>query len=169
MYVFGPVYEAAHGTQTTLPIWSIALLAAALGSIFLWSDFYQRRRARELTKLANTLGLKPWGEKLPLAVSLAGTPIADRSATWNVFEGVRNGIPFVVFDCRIGTGKGSWQRTVIAARTGRDVFATVPSDFSYAVDRSGEWMVFYSPKTLSFFGEGLMPIAELEARISTLG
>jgi len=30
-------------------------------------------------------------------------------------------------------------------------------------------MVFYSPKTTSFFGLGLMPITELEARISTLG
>jgi len=122
-----------------------------------------------MARLASTLGLKSWGDKLPSDLSLTGTPIADRSATWNVLEGAHNGIPFVVFDCRIGTGKGSWQRTVIAARANRDVFATVPSDFSYTVDQSGEWMVFYSPKSLSFIGQRLMPIAELEARISTLG
>jgi hypothetical protein len=66
--------------------------------------------------------------------------MANGSATWNVLEGLQNGIPFIVFDCRMGTGKGSWRRTVIAARTSRDVFVTVPSDFSYTVDQSGEWM-----------------------------
>jgi len=167
--VFGPVYEAAHGTQSNQSDWAIALWVAALASFFLWSAFDHGKRARDMARLASALGLKPWGDKLPSDLSLTGTPFADRSATWNVLEGVQNGIPFIVFDCRIGTGKGSWQRTVIAARTNRDVFATVPSDFSYTVDKSGDWMIFYSPKTLSFVGQKLMPIAELEARISTLG
>lgn len=149
--------------------WGIALWVAALVGFFLWSALNDRRRAKDLTKLASTLGLKEWGDQLPRDLSLTGTPMANRSATWNVLEGVQNGIRFIVFDCRIGTGKASWRRTVIAARTDRDVFATVPSDFSYTVDQSGEWMVFYSPKTLSFFGQRLMPIGELEARLSILG
>lgn len=149
--------------------WGIALWVAALASFFLWSAVNDRRRAKEMAKMAISLGLKSWGDRLPADLSLAGTPIAQKSATWNVFEGVQNGIRFVVFDCRIGTGKASWRRTVIAARSGRDVFATVPSDFCYTVDRSGDWMLFYSPKAMSFFGQPLMPIAELEARISTLG
>jgi len=149
--------------------WGIALWVAALVGFFLWSALNDRRRAKDLTKLANTLGLKAWGDQLPRDLSLTRTPMDNRSATWNVVEGVQNGIRFIVFDCRIGTGKASWRRTVIAARADRDVFATVPSDFSYTVDRSGEWMVFYSPKTLSFFGQRLMPISELEARLSTLG
>jgi hypothetical protein len=146
-----------------------ALWIALLVGYFLWSALADRRRAKDLTTLASTLGLKPWGDQLPGDLSLTGTPVANRSATWNVLEGVQNGIRFVVFDCRIGTGKASWRRTVIAARADRDVFATVPSDFSYTVDRSGEWMVFYSPKTVSFLGQRLMPIGELEARISSLG
>src|SRR3569833_3046474 len=166
MFVFGPVYEAAHGTQTNLSDWAIAIWVASLASFFLWSAFDHLRRARGMARLASTLGLKPWGDKLPSDLTLTGTPIADRSATRNVLEWVQNGIPFIVFDCRIGTGKGSWQRTVIAARASRDVFATVPSDFSYNVDQSGVWMIFYSPKTLAFVGQKLMPIAELEARIS---
>jgi hypothetical protein len=149
--------------------WGIALWMAALAGFFLWSALNDRRRAKEIATLASTLGLKPWGEQLPADLSLAGTPMANISDTWNVLEGAQNGIRFIVFDCRIGTGKASWRRTVIAARASRDVFATVPSDFSYTVDRSGEWMVFYSPKTVSFIGQRLMPIAELEARLSTLG
>jgi len=149
--------------------WGIALWVAALVGYFLWSALNDRRRAKDLTTLASTLGLKAWGDQLPRDLSLAATPMANTSATWNVLEGAQNGIRFVVFDCRIGTCKGSWRRTVVAARANRDVFATVPSDFSYTVDRSEEWMVFYSPKTGSFLGQRLMPIAELEARLSTLG
>jgi hypothetical protein len=149
--------------------WGIALWVAGLVGFSLWSVLNDRRRTKHLATLASTLGLKAWGNQLPSDLSLAGTPIAYRSATWNVFHGAQHGIRFVVFDCRMGTGKGSWRRTVIAARTSRDVFATVPSESSYTVDKCGEWMVFYSPKTTSFFGPGLMPITELEARISTLG
>jgi hypothetical protein len=148
--------------------WIIALWVAALASFFLWSAVNDRRRAKDMAKMATSLGLKSWGDRLPPDLSLTETPIVGKTAIWNAFEGVQNGIRFVVFDCRIGTGKVSWRRTVIAARSSRDVFATVPSDFSYTVDRSGDWMLFYSPKTLSFLGQPLMPVAELEARISTL-
>jgi hypothetical protein len=170
MFVFGPVSEAAHGTRSSPPVWAIALWVAALASFVLWSTVAQRKRAKEMAGLATTLGLTHWGDQLPPDLSLAGTPLADISATWNVFEGVQNGIPVIVFDCRIGKGKGSWCRTVIAARASRDVLATAFSDFSYIVDQCGEWVVFYSPKDLSFINlHPLMPIAELEARISTLG
>ncbi len=169
MYAFGPVSEATHGVQTSPSDVVIALWVATLASFFLWSAVNHRRQAKDMARLASTLGLKSWGDRLPKDLSLAGTPLAGRSATWNVLEGAQNGIPFIVFDCRIGTGKGSWERTVIAARASRDVFATVPSDFSYTVDQCGEWMVFYPSKSISFFGQRLMPIAELEARISTLG
>ncbi len=149
--------------------WGFVLWVIVLVGFFIWSALRDRKRTKQLATLASTLGLKSWGNQLPSDLSLAGTPMAHRSATWNVFEGVQNGTSFIMFDCRIGTGKGSWRRTVIAARASRDVFATVPSDSSYTVDQSGEWMVFYSPKALSFFGQGLMPVTELDARISTLG
>jgi hypothetical protein len=149
--------------------WGTALWVTAIASFLCWSTLDDRKRAKQIAILASTRGFKGWGDRLPAELTLVGTPIANRSATWNAFEGVQNGIPFIVFDCRIGTGKGSWRRTVIAARADRDVFVTVPSDSSYTVDQSGEWMILYSPKTASLFGRGLMPIAELEARLSTLG
>ena len=166
MLMIGPIPVRRHEAMSH---WGIAVWVAALASFFLWSAIDDWRRAKEMARMASTLGLKARGHQLPADLSLAGTPLASRSATWNVFEGVQNDIPFVVFDCRIGSGKGSWRRTVIAARASRDVFATVASDFSYTVDQSGEWMVFYSPQNVSFLGQRLMPIAELEARLSTLG
>jgi hypothetical protein len=161
--------QAKYQRGIVMKDWGIALWMAALASFFLWSALDDRRRARSIAALASRLGLKSWGNQLPPDLSLSETPMAHASATWNVIEGAQNGVPFIVFDCRIGTGKASWRRTVIAARSSRDVFATVPSESSYTVDRSGEWMVFYSPKEVSFFGRRLMPVAELEARISTLG
>jgi hypothetical protein len=164
-----PRTQAEYQRGIVMKDWGIALWMAALASFFLWSALDARRRARSIAALASKLGLKSWGNQLPPDLSLRETPMAHASATWNVIEGVQNGVPFIVFDCRIGTGKASWRRTVIAVRSSRDVFATVPSDSSYTMDRSGEWMVFYSPQEVSFFGRRLMPIAELEARISTLG
>lgn len=149
--------------------WGVALWVLAIVSFLIWSALRERKRTNHLVTLATTLGLKPWGHQLPSDLSLVGTPMATKSAAWNVFEGVQNGIRFIVFDCRMGRGKGSWRRTVIAARTNRDVFATVPSNVGYTVDRCGEWMIFYAPKAISFLGPDLMAIPELEARISTLG
>jgi hypothetical protein len=118
--------------------------------------------------LALRLGFKSCGDRLPIDLSLEGTPIARASAVWSVMEGNRNGIRVIAFDCRIGPGKGSWQRTVIAALSPRDVFSSVPSESSYTVDHSGDWAIFYSPKELSFIGGGLMPLPELEARLLSL-
>ncbi len=84
-------------------------------------------------------------------------------------EGTQNGVPIIAFDCRVGTGKTSWRRTVIAARSNRDVFATMFSAFSYAVDRAGDWVILDMPRTGILVGRSFMPIPELEARLSTLG
>ncbi len=81
-----------------------------------------------MSMLMSSHGWKSWDKRLLPELSLTGTPMAHTSAIGNVMEGERNGIPFVAFDCRIGTGKGSWRRTVIAARSERDVFATVPQN-----------------------------------------
>lgn len=149
--------------------WAFGFWMLAIASILLWSVLQTQNRKRSMAELANRLGLKSWGNRLPPELSLSGTPIARASATWNVFEGIQNHVPVIVFDCRMGAGKSSWRRTVIAARADRDVFETIPSDSSYVVDRSGEWMVFYAPKRGFIVGSPLMPIAELEARLSTLG
>lgn len=149
--------------------WFVGLWMTLIGCFIVWSVWANWKRNRMMPILMSSLGLKSWGSRLPPELSLTGTPMAHASATWNVMEGERNGIPFVVFDCRMGAGKSSWRRTVIAARSGRDVFAAVPSESSYTVDRCGDWMIFYAPKRGFIVGPSLMPISELEARLSSLG
>ena len=140
-----------------------------IGCFIGWSEWADWKRNRMMPMLMSSLGLKSWGSRLPPDLSLTGTPMANATAIWNVMEGERNGIPFVAFDCRMGVGKSSWRRTVIAARSGRDVFATVPSESSYTVDRCGEWMILYAPKWGFIVGQSLMPVPELEARLLSLG
>jgi hypothetical protein len=149
-----------------LLIW---LWLTLIGCFIGWSYWADWKRNRMMPMLMSTLGLKSWGSRLPPELSLTGTPMAHASAVWNVMEGERNGIPFIVFDCRMGAGKSSWRRTVIAARSGRDVFATVPSNSSCTVDRCEDWMIFYAPRAGFIVGSSLMPIPELEARLLSLG
>lgn len=148
--------------------WGLAVWMTGLGALFVASVLGDRKRAKLMGDLASRIGFKMWGDKLPPELSLVGTPMARATATWNVMEGTQNGVPTIAFDCRMGTGKASWRRTVIAARSRRDVFAVVPSDSSYTVDRSGEWIILYAPKSGFTVWRSLMPIAELEARLSTL-
>ncbi|MGI4815259.1 MAG: hypothetical protein ACRYGG_18270, partial [Janthinobacterium lividum] len=140
--------------------WEFAAWMTFLGALVVWSFLNSHKRAKAMVALADRLGLKMWGERLPAELSLAGTPISGASATWSVMEGKQNGIPVIAFDCRMGTGKGSWRRTVIAARSSQDGFATVLSESSYTVDRVGDWVILYAPKRV-FAVRGLMPISEL--------
>ncbi len=149
--------------------WEFVAWVVFLGTLVIWSFISGRKRAKSMMALADRLGMKMWGDLLPPELSLTGTPISGASATWSVMEGKQNGIPVIVFDCRMGTGKGSWRRTVIAARSSQDVFATVLSESSYTVDRAGDWLILYAPKRGFAIGGSLMPISELEARLSTLG
>jgi hypothetical protein len=148
--------------------WGLTLWIATIGLVIVASALDDRKRATSMISLASRLGFKMWGDRLPPELSLTGTPMAAASATWSVMEGTQNGVPVIAFDCRMGAGKHSWRRTVIAARSSRDVFATIPSESSYTVDRSGEWIVLYAPKRGFTFWRSLMPIRELEARLSTL-
>lgn len=78
-------------------------------------------------------------------------------------EGEINGVRFVIFDCRIGRGKGSWRRTVIAAKSNADIFASVPIMLDLTSEPAGEWTVLYKPKTYQIMPPWLTPVLELEA------
>lgn len=68
----------------------------------------------------------------------------------------------ISFDCQIGTGKGSWKRTAIAAHAPPEIFgAPVLSDF--IIERSGAWSILYDPPKFSLIPRGLLPVSELEA------
>jgi hypothetical protein len=143
------------------------LLPVAAGIFFLILWLHERKRTADIKGIASRYKFHYLDTALPGSLSLAGTPIARASKTWNVIDGERDGIRIVAFDCRIGEGKRSWRRTVIAAQTPLDIFRS--SQFNYApVERSGEWVIMYRPQTFFRGSVGLMSAAELEAHIEAI-
>lgn len=128
----------------------------------------QRRRSSAIRSLAARLGFHCLAE-LPMDLSLSRTPLSRVSEIWNVIGGERNGVKVVVFDCRIGTGKGSWRRTVIATQSETEAFGAEVFNLDLSVDRLGNWAFLYEPKALSFVPRGLMPVSEVEAHLSAIG
>jgi hypothetical protein len=131
--------------------------------IGLFIYFQSRKRSRDIRELASKIGFAYLSDELPASLTLPDDPFSRIGAAWNVIDGERNGVRVVAFDCRIGNGKGSWARTIIAAQTQRAIFETLFSS-EYTVDRAGEWTIFYQPQGAG--ANGLMPVSEIEARVN---
>src|SRR5512138_2973808 len=99
-------------------------IVAVIGAAFVAGFLYYRSRCRmsEIRALAVKLGFTYIGTALPRSLSLKGTELASCSSVWNVIDGEPHGIRVIGFDCRIGQGKGSWRRTVVAVQSGAGKF-----------------------------------------------
>jgi len=126
-------------------------------------------RVRAIRRLAEKLSMSYCSDVSAFPeVSLTGTELEGATLAWNVISGVRNGINVVAFDCRIGKGKGSWRRTVIAAETEHNVFGGAAFLPELTVATSGKWKLLYRQRELEFLARGLMPVKELEAHIESI-
>src|SRR5438270_12876238 len=101
---------------------------AGLGLFFVVEHVNERRRAAAIQRLALQLGFHYLGRAVPASLTLSGTQLAYAKAIWNLIDGERQGMRIIVFDCRIGGGKGSWRCTAIAADATTDVFGAVKFD-----------------------------------------
>jgi len=119
--------------------------------------------------MARRLGFSYIGNALPRSLTLHGTGLEGASSIWNVLDRMCGATRVITFDCRIGSGKGSWRRTVIAAQGPRDVFGVAKFTSNLTLDRSGDWTMMYEPKTFSIVPPGLMPTAEIEAHLGAIG
>ena len=147
--------------------WQSIAGVSAFGSLVIGSWIRDRKRSKAMAALAGRLGLHLWGERLPPELSLSGTPFAKASGIWNVMEGELHGISVVAFDCRVGTGKGQWRRTVIAVRNLGEILGT-PLEDVHIIKRVGEWDFLYAPYKILVLRRGLMPVSELDERLSAL-
>jgi hypothetical protein len=153
-----------------MKVWIYGIIFV-IGAIYAATQWIKdRRRATAIRALAHRLGFSYVAKsKLPEALSLYGTPLANPTSTWNIIDGERDKIRVIAFDCQIGSGKGSWRRTAIAARTTSEVFGAVAFNPDLAIGRSGGWMILYYPQQLNPpLRQGLMPVAELEAHLEAI-
>lgn len=107
------------------------------------------------------------GSSLPRSFTLRGTGLEAATSVWNVIDADCGGTRVICFDCRVGTGKGSWRRTAIAAKGPPNVFGIMLTT-DLTVDRSGEWSVMYEPKRMSLIPGRPMNVAEIEAHLAAI-
>jgi len=141
-------------------------IALCIGAIAVGLAFiaHQWKRSADVKVLASRLELVYLGNALPKSLTVSGTDLAGISSAWNVIDGERHGVRVIAFDCRIGTGKGSWRRTVIAVQTSDDNLRYLAGYLE--LHRSDKWTLLYAPRSSS--PTGLMPVAELAGYIEAI-
>ncbi len=121
-----------------------------------------------MQKLAREFGFSYLRNALPNSVPVAGTPIVSTTAISNVIDGERNGIRFVAFDCRFGSGKGSFRRTVIAALAPKEIFGAMPLEPDLVTQQIDGWTLQFEPRRMGFAFNQVMDVEELEARFGAI-
>jgi len=147
---------------------AIPVIVLAGVGLVLFGAFYlgERKRAAAIRALAHRLGFHYLGDALPRSLTLDGTPFHRTSKVWNVIDGEPRGARIIAFDCRVGVGKGSRRRTVIAIASNADSSHALPFNPDMILESTGEWKILYRPKaSVNLRIAGLMPLEELEAHL----
>ena len=151
---------------STVDTWTIVCITGlAAGLTTLW--LRERQRQSALRELAKRRGFTYIGQSLPLSLTLRGTKLQRATSVWNVIDGECGRTRVICFDCRVGSGRGSWRRTAIAVKASPDVFGTTFNP-DLVVERSGELSIMYEPWRLSLIPPGLMPVSEIEAQLDAI-
>lgn len=146
------------------------ILMSAVGLIaFYILRTSERYRADAIRGLATNAGMHYLGNALPKSLTLKGTPFDRVSKVWNVMHGEPCGTRIMVFDCKVGAGRQSWRRTLIAVESDGNAFGHLSLQSDLTIDRSGGWQILYHPKShFNLRIGGLMPVEELEANLSAV-
>jgi len=145
----------------------VTVMAGVVCVLFIALYVGERKRATAIRALAHRLGFHYLGDALPRSLTLDGTPFHRASKVWNVIDGEPRGVRIIAFDCRVGIGKGSWRRTVIAIASSAHFSDAVPFNPDMTTVPTGGWKIMFRPKaSVNFRIAGLMPVQELEAHLS---
>jgi hypothetical protein len=150
-------------STVAISVW-VSAAAVAL-AVFWWRE---RQRSLALRQVASKFHFVFLGKALPASLDITATGLERMSSCWNVMDGELNGTRIVVFDCRIGEGKGSWRRTVIAAKSNTEFFKMVPFVLDLRSEPAGEWALLYQPKAYRIIPPRLMAVSELDLLLELL-
>lgn len=95
--------------QDAVPVFAVAAL-------YIGELIFEWKREKALKDLALRHSFTFIGNALPRSLTLIGTALDKANSISNVIDGDCNGFRIVAFDCRIGSGKGSYRRTMIATQ-----------------------------------------------------
>ena len=141
--------------------------AGAVFAVLFVFYLVERKRTAAIRELAIRVGFHFLGNALPRSLTLSGTPFSSYSKVWNVIDGEPHGVRIIACDCRVGIGKHSWRRTVIAVESATCRSPALPFNPEMAIDTVGNWKIIYRPRALiNVSMSGLMPLEELESYLS---
>ena len=140
-------------------LWLLMLtgLAIALG----FREFNGRQRSKQMRDLANSRRLTFLGDTLTKGFPLHKTSSSSARSLCNCVVGDEDRREILVFDCRLGHGKGSFSRTMVAFRGNESAFGWARFGPDFKTERAGDWAVVYGARRL-------LTIAEIEALLSEL-
>jgi hypothetical protein len=162
--MLGPVSSARPGGGWGL-FEGIVLLLCVWGV----ADWVRERKRRSgIRNLAARRGFTYLGSSLPRSFTLRGTELQSTASVWNVVDADCGGIRVICFDCRAGSGKGSWRRTAIAAKGQPDVFGSILTA-DLTLEQCGGWSIMYEPKRMSLIPGRPMAVSEIEAHLAAIG
>jgi hypothetical protein len=147
--------------QAIFPIVAVAFVLFILALIY----SVQRWRTTAIRAMADRCGFHYIGEALPRSLTLVGTPFERWTKVWNVIDGEPRGVRIIAFDCRVGSGKQSWTRSIIAVESDADLFENIRTEMTS--ETSGKWTILYRPRsTFELKMAGLIPVEKLEAYLN---
>ncbi len=129
----------------------------------------QRRRTAAIRAMATQYGFQYLGDALPSSLTMNGTRFERATSVWNVINGEPRGKRIVVFDCRVGSGKGSTQWTVFAVEGDAGSPGLAIFDQGWSIERSGTWTI--ANRSRKFFGMsvgGLMSVTDLQTCLAAM-
>ena len=136
-------------------------------SIFTFLWWHSAKRKKGLQAVASRLGLHYLGEVLPRSFSLRSPVFKNVTAVWNVLDGDRNDRRMIAFDYRIGRGKQSRTKTVIAVDVvPADLESLVVRYNTLSIESAGHWSFLFEPRR--FPAREVMFVSELETYIESV-
>ena len=137
------------------------IVAAALACFVVWQLARERARTKQIRVYARDSGFTYIGAALPRGFPLGKTSLRDATVS-NAVAGEKDNAELVLFDCRIGTGKGRCTQTLVAVRGLNKEFGAAWFDPNLITERVDDWTLIY------LYGRVLTP-EQIEALVSSIG
>jgi len=137
------------------------IFPAAFGCYIAWLLFQQYERGREILQFAQRMEFSYLGGSLPPTFPLHLTSSSRAHSIDNTVIGNRGKKVLVLFDCRMGHGKTSYWRGVLAVRGQHQGFGVAQYGPDLSTEQVDDWTVVYGSKRLLSLGEIEELVAEM--------
>lgn len=137
------------------------VFGAGFAALLVWGAIRERARVNEIRALAQRLGFTYLGAAFPGTFPLYRTSSRSARSIVRAALGDRNEKEVILFDCRMGHGKGSFSRTVVAVRGQSVPIRAHWFGPDLLTEQAGDWTVVFRTR-------GLMLVEEIEALLDAL-